>query len=73
MLGGKTTIDNLQSYQWFGNAESNIKHLKANCKGSRYWMDFDIDVPKWFKENPFDNKKFVEYFEFINTDRKIQQ
>ena len=51
MLNGKTTDDNLQSYQWFGNAESTIKHLKANCKGSRYWMDFDIDVPKWFKEN----------------------
>jgi len=50
MLNGKTTEDNLQSYQWFGNAESTIKHLKANCKGSRYWMDFDIDVPKWFKE-----------------------
>ena len=50
MLNGKTTNDNLQSYQWFGNAESTIKHLKANCKGSGYWMDFDIDVPKWFKD-----------------------
>ena len=26
MLGGKTTIDNLQRYQWFGNAENNLKH-----------------------------------------------
>ena len=51
MLGGKTTVDNLQSYQWFGNAESNLKHLKANQKGTRYWMDFDIDVPKWWKES----------------------
>ena len=50
MLGGKTTVDNLHSYQWFGNAESNLKHLKANQKGTRYWMDFDIDVPAWFKE-----------------------
>ena len=50
MLIGKTTKDNYQSYQWFRNAESTIKHLKANCKGSRYWMDFDIDVPKWFKD-----------------------
>lgn len=50
MLNGKTTAENYQSYQWFGNAESTIKHLKANKKGSRYWMDFDIDVPKWFKE-----------------------
>lgn len=50
MLNGKTTAENYQSYQWFGNAESNIKHLKANQKGSKYWMDFDIDVPKWFKD-----------------------
>ena len=50
MLNGKTTVDNLQSYQWFDNAESNLKHLRANQKGSRYWLDFDIDVPKWFKE-----------------------
>lgn len=51
MLGGKTIINNLQSYQWFGNAENNLKHLKANQKGTRYWLDYDIDVPKWFKEN----------------------
>lgn len=50
MLNGKTTLDNLQSYQWFTNMESNIKHLKANQKGTKYWMDFDIDVPAWFKE-----------------------
>ena len=50
MLNGKTTAENYQSYQWFGNAESNIKHLKANQKGSRYWMDFDIDVPAWFRQ-----------------------
>ena len=50
MLNGKTTVDNLQSYQWFDNAESNLKHLRANQKGTRYWLDFDIDVPKWFKE-----------------------
>ena len=49
-LNGKTLADNYQSYQWFGNAESTIKHLKANKKGSRYWMDFDIDVPAWFKD-----------------------
>lgn len=49
MLNGKTTVDNLQSYQWFDNAESNLKHLRANQKGTRYWLDFDIDVPAWFK------------------------
>ena len=49
MLNGKTTVDNLQSYQWFDNAESHLKHLRANQKGTRYWLDFDLDVPKWFK------------------------
>lgn len=51
MLQGKTAQDNLQSYRFFGSIESNIKHLRANQKSSRYWMDFDIDVPKWFKES----------------------
>ena len=50
MLNGKTTVDNLQSYQWFDNAESNLKHLRANQKGTRYWLDFDLDIPKWFKD-----------------------
>ena len=50
MLNDKTTVNNLQSYQWFDNAESNLKHLRANQKGTRYWLDFDLDVPKWFKE-----------------------
>ena len=49
MLGGKTTADNLQSYQGFDNAESNLKHLRANQKGTRHYLDFDIDVPAWFK------------------------
>ena len=49
MLNGKTTVDNLQSYQWFDNAENNLKHLRANQKGTRHWLDFDIDVPSWFK------------------------
>ena len=49
MLNSKTTVDNLQSYQWFDKAESNLKHLRANQKGTRHWLDFDIDVPSWFK------------------------
>lgn len=49
MLNGKSVSDNYQSYQWFGKAESTIKHLRANQKGSRYWLDFDVDVPAWFK------------------------
>ena len=51
MLNGKSVSDNYQSFQWFGKAESTIKHLKANQKGTRYWLDFDVDVPKWFKED----------------------
>ena len=50
ILNGKAVSDNYQSFQWFGKAESTIKHLKANQKGSRYWMDFDIDVPAWFRQ-----------------------
>jgi len=67
MLGGKTTVDNLQSYQWFDNAESNLKHLRANQKGTRYWLDFDVDVPKWFKTNSYKdhNEKTVTYFEAL--------
>ena len=53
MLSGKSLSDNLQSYQWFGNAESAIKHLKATQKGTRYWLDFDVDVPGWFKEGGY--------------------
>lgn len=54
MLNGKTTEDNLQSYQAYGNIESTVKHLKANCKGSNYWLDYDIDVPSWFKEKYYE-------------------
>ena len=57
MLNGKTTVDNLQSYQWFDNAESNLKHLRANQKGTRYYLDFDIDVPAWFKVSYYDQLK----------------
>lgn len=68
MLGGKTTIDNLQSYQWFGRAETNLKHLKANCKGTKYWMDFDIDVPKWFKEGTMKGYGNKTYYKFMCED-----
>lgn len=50
MLGGKTTADNLQSYQWFVNAESNLNHLKANQKSTKYWVDYDLDVPDWWRD-----------------------
>ena len=57
MLNGKTTVDNLQSYQWFDKAESNLKHLRANQKGTRHYLDFDIDVPSWFKVSYYDQLK----------------
>ena len=41
--------DVMPVYQNFSNLENNVKHFKAQCKGSVYWMDYDIDVPKWFK------------------------
>ena len=72
MLNGKTTNENYQSYQWFGNAESNIKHLKANQKGSRYWMDFDIDVPKWFKQgNVAGKEKALKDFNYWPTMKDV--
>ena len=57
MLNGKSVSDNYQSYQWFGKAENTIKHLRATQKGTRYWLDFDIDVPAWFKVSYYD--KFI--------------
>jgi len=70
MLGGKTTADNIQSFQAFGNIESNVKHLKAQCKGSSYWIDYDIDVPKWFKEGRMKGKGISEktYYQFMCED-----
>lgn len=50
MLNGKTLDDNMQSYQAFSNIESNVKHARAHCKGSIFWLDFDLDVPTWFKD-----------------------
>ena len=49
MLNGKSISDNYQSYQWFGKAESTIKHFKANQKGTKYRLDYDLDVPAWWK------------------------
>lgn len=50
MLNGKTLDANLQSYQAFSNIESNVKHARAHCKGSVYWLDYDLDCPGWFKD-----------------------
>lgn len=61
MLNGKTLDDNMQSYQTYGNLESAVKHLQANCKGSVYWLDYDIDVPAWFKEKYYE--RLLEVFD----------
>lgn len=50
MLNGKSLDDNMQSYQAFSNIESNVKHARAHCKGSVYWLDYDLDCPSWFKD-----------------------
>ena len=68
MLNGKTTADNYQSYQWFGNAESTIKHFKANKKGSRFLMDFDIDVPHWFRDQRGEGEGTGAYFAQFKFD-----
>jgi len=63
MLNGKTLEDNLQSYQAFSSIESNVKHARAHCKGSVYWLDFDIDVPTWFKSTDIGIVRPEQYFE----------
>lgn len=63
MLNGKALADNLQSYQAFSNIESNVKHARAHCKGSVYWLDFDIDVPAWFKHTEIGIVRPEQYFE----------
>ena len=67
MLNGKTSEDNLQSFQAFSNIESNVKHARAHCKGSVYWLDFDIDVPDWFKYTPTGLVRPGQYFEALKA------
>lgn len=38
-----------QMYQSLCKLDSDVKHFRAQCKGTSYWMDFDIDVPDWFR------------------------
>lgn len=56
MLNGNEATD---KYRWFNKCESTIKHLRANSKGSRYYLDYDIDVPKWFKTYCYDQLKQI--------------
>jgi hypothetical protein len=65
MLNGKTLDTNIQSYQNFSNIESNVKHARAHCKGYVYWLDFDIDVPAWFKSTAIGIVRPEQYFEAL--------
>ena len=67
MLNGKCLEDNIQSFQTFGNLENNIKHARAHCKGSVYWLDYDIDVPSWFKNCTLGIVKPDRYFEGLKA------
>lgn len=51
VTNGKTWHELGQLYQGLGNLDSDIKHFRAQCKGTSYWMDFDVDVPEWFKHS----------------------
>lgn len=68
MIGDKTVEDNYQSFQWFGKVDSTLKHLRANSKGSKYWMDFDIDVPEWFRNQHGDGDGTGAYFAQFKFD-----
>lgn len=54
--------DVLPIYQNFSNLDNNIKHFKAQCKGSVYWLDYDIDVPQWFKDDTTVQEQFRKVF-----------
>jgi len=49
VTNGKTWHELGQLYQSCGNLDNDIKHFRAQCKGSSYWIDFDVDVPWWFR------------------------
>lgn len=69
LLCGKGYNEVKEVYRTFTNLENNLKHLKAHCKGSTYWMDFDIDVPKWFKTHTYKNVANEDrtYYEWMKS------
>lgn len=68
LLNGKGYDEFKETYRLFTNLENNLKHLKAHCKGSIYWMDFDVDVPKWFKEGTMKGYGNKTYYKFMCED-----
>jgi hypothetical protein len=68
MLNGKqANLECKQNYQAFGNILNTIKHNKAKCKGTVYWLDYDIDVPDWWKVNTTNRYYLAMYSIFKNT------
>lgn len=67
VTNGKTWHELGQLYQGLGNLDSDIKHFRAQCKGTSYWMDFDVDVPAWFR----DDKIITEVDQDVHTDGHI--
>lgn len=55
VANGKDWSELGQLYQSFGNLDNDIKHFRAQCKGASYYMDFDLDVPDWFRYGPNSN------------------
>ncbi len=72
LLSGHTSKDMIQQYQWYGNAENVLKHLKANQKGTRYWIDFDIDVPSWFRDQDGEGDGTGYYFDMMKRELNLR-
>lgn len=65
--GKQADLECKQNFQAFGNLDNLVKHAKAQCKGSVYWMDYDIDVPIWWKRD-VTNKYYLEMYKLF-TDK----
>lgn len=68
LLGGKSYEECKETFRLFSNLEGDLKHLKAQCKGATYWMDFDIDVPKWFRDQDGNGDGTGAYFAQFKFD-----
>ena len=58
--GGNVDPGVLGAYQTFGNVAEMLKHAKAHCKGSVYWLDYDFDVCPDFKKDKY--RELHDYF-----------
>ena len=62
VINGKEFTEIGPLYQEYTNMIDKIKHYKAQFKGTKYWVDFDIDLPAWFKESSIYMNKFKSVF-----------